>query len=97
MRVRMGGMRFRKLRIAWSVLCGLSCVPVSVLWLRSYWQRAEMYWAVVFFASLSALFACIPWLPWSNRFSLRTLLLATTLVAVTLGVIAYVASVRRMY
>jgi hypothetical protein len=27
----------------------------------------------------------IPWLPWSKRFSLRTLLIATTLVAVVLG------------
>jgi hypothetical protein len=29
------------------------------------------------------------WIPWSNRFSLRTLLIATTLVAVLLGLICY--------
>jgi hypothetical protein len=31
--------------------------------------------------------AAIPWLPWSSRFSLRTLLIATTLVAVGLGIV----------
>jgi hypothetical protein len=30
-----------------------------------------------------------PWLPWSKRFSLRTLLIATTLVAVVLGAVVY--------
>ena len=29
-------MRFRKLRIAWSVLCGIACVLLIVLWVRSY-------------------------------------------------------------
>ena len=34
--------------------------------------------------------AAVPWLPWwSNRFSLRTMLIATTLVAVILGAIVY--------
>src|SRR5687768_11764356 len=37
------------------------------------------YWFLVM------LFAIVPWLPW--RFSLRTLLIATTLVAVGLGVL----------
>jgi hypothetical protein len=32
-----------------------------------------------------ATFAALPWLPWSTRFSLRTLLIVTTLVAVGLG------------
>jgi len=30
-------MRFRKLRIAWSVGCGLACVLLIALWVRSYW------------------------------------------------------------
>src|SRR6478672_8285240 len=36
-------MRFRKLRIAWSVACGIACVLLIVLWVRSYWRfnRAE--------------------------------------------------------
>src|SRR6478672_11323736 len=29
-------MRFRKLRIAWSVFCGLACLLLIVLWVRSY-------------------------------------------------------------
>jgi hypothetical protein len=41
------------------------------------------YWSLV---SLSAVFAAIPWLRW--RFSLRTLMIGTTLVAVWLGVVA---------
>ena len=30
-------MRFRKLRIAWSVVWGLAAVLLIVLWVRSYW------------------------------------------------------------
>jgi hypothetical protein len=47
------------------------------------------YWCcVTFFATLSA----VPWLPWwSNRFSLRTLLIAMTLVAVVLGLAVWAA------
>jgi hypothetical protein len=30
-------MRFRKLRIAWSLFCGLLCLLLIVLWLTSYW------------------------------------------------------------
>ena len=33
-----GRMRFRKLRIAWSVACGIACVLLIVLWVRSYWR-----------------------------------------------------------
>src|SRR3954470_16105716 len=31
-------LRFRKLRIAWSVFWGLACVLLVVLWVRSYWR-----------------------------------------------------------
>src|SRR6476660_8286747 len=30
-------MRFRKLRIAWLVVCGIACVLLIALWVRSYW------------------------------------------------------------
>ena len=30
-------MKYRKLRIAWSVGCGIACVLLVVLWMRSYW------------------------------------------------------------
>src|SRR3954466_10432902 len=32
-------MRFRKLRIAWSVFCALACVLLVVLWVRSYFYH----------------------------------------------------------
>jgi hypothetical protein len=45
------------------------------------------YWFPVV---LSLVVAVAPWLRWSRRFSLRTLLIATTLVAVVLGLIVAV-------
>jgi len=44
------------------------------------------YWTLTL---LAAIFAAVPWISWKKRFSLRTLLIATTLVAVALGVIAF--------
>ena len=159
----MGSMRFRKLRIAWSVGWGIAAVLLCVLWVRSYrystqyqhslstthWVTSETqigrvyiswrvgnsnkdlrqgfivreiddatratlerihsqnetlgfafghlagppadirgmtlpYWFLVL---LTATLAPLPWLPW--KFSLRTLLIATTLVAVVLGLIVW--------
>jgi hypothetical protein len=42
-------------------------------------------------ASLVGAFAVVPWIRWSNRFSLRTLLIATTLIAVLLGIIVWMS------
>ena len=36
-------MRFRKLRIAWSVVWGLVAVLLCVLWVRSYWRVYSLY------------------------------------------------------
>jgi hypothetical protein len=36
-----------------------------------------------------AILAAIPWLRWSKRFSLRALLIATTLVALVLGLVVW--------
>src|SRR6476660_981818 len=36
-------MRFRKLRIAWSVGCGVVCVLLIVLWARSYWWQDQAW------------------------------------------------------
>jgi hypothetical protein len=158
----------RKLRIAFSVTCGIACVLLVVLWVRSYWwldyfhgnvgpttahstpgylQSRNLFMATrqgrFFIASspvktkrlnitireslpndeeraillqenlglelndiqlpwltrnsvaspywvpfiLTATVAALPWIRW--RFSLRTLLIATTLVAVVLGLIIY--------
>jgi hypothetical protein len=131
-------MKFRKLRIAWSVLCGFACLLLIALWARSYWwadivahknlgimsNRGMFYFgqddsaatAGWFISSEPSepndigwnsdppgqFFVCAPhWLlaltsvaigaaSWIRRFSLRTLLIATTLVAVMLGLIVYV-------
>jgi hypothetical protein len=162
MRGRMGGMKYRKLRIAWSVGCGIICLLLIVLWVRSFnwfddlaflfdnsqsmvavqsapgslcvtWQDAgldtfsEEYYSRIFNAQrrdappeltlqsiagrfhvfkfrtirnnalsmpfwflviTSATLAAFPWIRWSKRFSLRTLLIATALVAMALGLIA---------
>jgi hypothetical protein len=138
-------MRFRKLRIAWSVAWGLAAVLLIVLWVRSYrynycfsgqaagiesgirtdigtvtcwrmdrttlghadfpWRLKKVYPGYVrpqIFEDPEFGFAvtCPSWLlvvvilaiagaPWVRRFSLRTLLIATTLVAVVLGVIVW--------
>ena len=142
-------MRFRKLRIAWSVVWGVAAVLLVVLWVRSYWfcdsgetftgarlvaifsmygkiqyvnlaadisgesnidfksspvderhkpkpgfrwkhtprlTLAEIpYW---FVELLFAILVAVPWINGSRRFSLRTLLIATTLVAIVLELIA---------
>jgi hypothetical protein len=38
---------------------------------------------------LTIAFAAAPWLPWKSRFSLRTLLIATSLFALLLGLVVY--------
>jgi hypothetical protein len=40
---------------------------------------------------LATIFAVLPWIHWAKRFSLRTLFIATTLVAVVLGLAVYAA------
>jgi hypothetical protein len=159
-------MRCGKLRITWSVLCGIACVLLIVAWVRSFSVADTMYigwrgvpynavivldpsrlaielreyditpgsvanpliymrdsqaipgyqqrryadgsiparrwfrfspraptqdatlfiplWFPTLFLAITGVF---PWIQWSKRFSLRTLLIATTLVAVALGLI----------
>jgi hypothetical protein len=137
-------MRYRKLRITWTVCCTIACLLLCVLWVRSY-QTLDIYqpygheiqvaigrvlidetWVpsstppsttsesiesdgssvrvttvqdlvsagtgirVPFWlpTTVFVIFGVIPWFP--RRFSLRTLLIATTLVAVVLGLIVWV-------
>ena len=47
-------MRFRKLRIAWSVGCGILCVLLIVLWVRSYWWR-PCYWSLSLSLSITSI------------------------------------------
>jgi hypothetical protein len=150
-------MRFRKLRIAWSVFWGVLAVLLIGLWVRSYWYREgwvrqsagvqvevmshdglfrwvsragynakwDYPWKSVsdpilysqrrpffyyipmiqtgattpnifvpyWFSSFVAVaLSATPWLRVPKRFSLRTLLIATTLVAVVLGLIVSLES-----
>jgi hypothetical protein len=152
-------MRFRKLRIAWSVGWGAVAFLLVAYWLRSYWYSDTVIWfnpssydcrltafsgyvefqdhleygsrtgskhlmwrlaerpnqapatlalfttkvgfvpgghGFVFplwiLLTLPAAVVAVAWAPWSGRFSLRTLLIATTLVAVVLGLAVYAAS-----
>src|SRR4051794_27557103 len=39
-------LRFRKLRITWSMFWGLACVLLVVLWTRSHFQRDSLSWTV---------------------------------------------------
>jgi hypothetical protein len=148
-------MKFRKLRIAWSVGWGLASVLLIVLWVRSYWLRdaincpipggldlgsmcgrisvshyldspEDSRWArnwswssfqvkstppelraapswhygssrfgtyitfpIWFAVIIFAAFGVTPWVRWGRRFSLRTLLIATTIIAVVLGLIVW--------
>ena len=139
-------MRFRKLRIAWSVAWGVAAVLIVMLWTRSYKSMDQLCgpvsntriiligsinghllvnwpfhdWGYVWnvqstplnskertgfhfdieFRRLPDGFAVSQWFlvmisiavatcPWTTRFSLRTLLIATTLVAVVLGLIVW--------
>jgi hypothetical protein len=141
--IRSNSMRFRKLRIAWSVFWGLACVLLIALWVRSYFHLDRLsqfsagrysgiestYGSIACWQEDSSsndrpwqfstykpmilaqfeyvhtkrgfvirsptlvpilvigLLGGIPWIP--SRFTLRTLLIATTLVAVVLGLIAW--------
>jgi hypothetical protein len=149
----MASMKYRKLRIAWSVVWGILCLLLVVLWVRSYWWVEALYlpvpryravgvgiipgslafdialsetpwrtvhipaddwlderdppssrfWGffevqaktavVVPFWFLLVTIASVGTIPWLRQlpyqFSLRTLLIAMTLVAVALGAIVY--------
>ena len=73
----------RKLRIAWlavwlsfAILAAMRMQIQLGIWIAPHWLLAL----------LCVVTAFIPYLPWLRNFSLRTLLIATTLVAAVLGV-----------
>jgi hypothetical protein len=62
----------------------------SRVWGKFQFDRDAWFIPYWFLVLVSATLTAISWLPWwSKRFSLRTLLIATTLVAVVLGAIVY--------
>ena len=138
-------LRFRKVRIAWSVGCGVACVLMLGLWARSYFwndnlligtgQRGSNVVIVSNWGFLQALFnqtitvtgieytkqiawtrtdvgfewrddgaikvpdlfpivialaaGVAPWIRWSLRFSLSTILLSMAILAAILGAFIY--------
>jgi hypothetical protein len=62
-------------------------------WFASRLPAPSVGWFVsvpqLLFASLAAVIGTTPWISWRHNFSLRTLLVATTLAAVLLGTITY--------
>jgi hypothetical protein len=147
-------MRFGKLRIPFSAVCGIVCVLLIGLWVRSYWVGDAISWdqlpeqvaiisavggisyaefanpagdgdgswriysqpidpetkhrAIIlrfqwirdvydlhvivpywFPVLLAAAIGAAPWVRWSRGFSLRTLLIAATVVALVLGAAIY--------
>jgi hypothetical protein len=65
-----------------------SVPPTASVWKANRKEVYMPYWSItlILFGVGAA-----PWIRWSKRFSLRTLLIATTLVAVVLGLVVYVA------
>ena len=85
-------MRFRYLRITWTVFCSIACVLLILLWVQDY--RATRLIASLPYAFpllISFGLAVAPWVSGQTRFSLRTLLIVTTLVALVLGLAVYAA------
>lgn len=72
-----------KERIVWSVACGLVAVYSCVAWLQTYSAEGHL---IALDATISVvLFPVLAAAPWIRHFSLRTLLIAMTLVCVGLG------------
>jgi len=138
-------MKYRKLRIAFSVTCGIACVLLIALWVRSHrkvdhvsvgivrqvlsfdsngrlliislrparlssWPDTTSLFLKHTYPTLrirqgpngglaiqtrhwiavlaTGLITVLPWIHWPKRFSLRTLLIAATVIAAILGTIA---------
>lgn len=52
-------------------------------------STSELVLPLWFFSAITAALAAAPWLPYANRYRLRTLLISTTLFAIALGLICY--------
>ncbi len=77
-------LRFRKLRIAWLVMC----LPIGMLllWVREF-TYPKFETLVLPSTGILIALAALTWLPW--RFTLRTFLIATAMVAVVLGLVVW--------
>jgi hypothetical protein len=75
-------------RVAFSGFCVLASLLLILVWLQSRWWED-----IIFYPSLALLLGTLAAVPWIRQlrwqFSLRTLIIVTTLVAVLLGLIVY--------
>ena len=75
----------------WTIAFGKPAQPVHFKWVNEQRSRKIML-PYVFLVPILIALSAIPWYgSFQSRFSLRTLLIATTLVAVVLGLVVYAA------
>ena len=95
------GVNFNGGSAPWSIVSGTLYAPWRNAWAILLPRRDALGFALVsdsnnlgvtlpywFIVLTTAILARLPWVPWSKRFSLRTLLIAITLSAVVLGLVA---------
>ena len=82
-------MKYRKLRIAFSAVCGIVCLLLIVLWVQGYRNTGLI--SSLPFAFPTLILFVLTVAPWASaiRFSLRTLLIGMTLVAALLGAVVW--------
>jgi hypothetical protein len=86
----MAGMRFRKLRIALAYMLAIAAILEGMWLFRSYGHTHSLqgqHWGPMLVFAALAIFVIATWS--RIRFSLRTLLIATTVVALVLGLVAW--------
>ena len=54
-----------------------------------FWTIWAPHW---FLALLFAIFAAVPWIPWSRQFSLRTMLIVTAVISALLGLMVWLST-----
>jgi hypothetical protein len=76
----------RQLRITWLSLWLSFGVLAALRMPFQLGLRTKPDWVV---AGLCVAISFVPWLPWPRQFSLRALLIATTFIAVALGLVVW--------
>jgi hypothetical protein len=84
-------------RIAAEIQADKKSTPISAFALLHRCGLTILVAPFWFAILISIMAATLPWIQWSLRFRLRTLLIATTLVAVVLGLICYAVRTQRCF
>jgi hypothetical protein len=90
-------LRHSEISAAWKRFTSMPQPEPGNHWNWEKWSTGRFFICVPhwFVLGLCLAMATVPWLPWSNRFSIRTLLIVMTLIAV--GLAAIVVLSRRDY